>query len=41
MEKGLPLWQFDADAPNGVIDGLAHVLQALKVSNLAKARWLQ
>jgi len=36
-----PLWQFDADGPNGVIDGLAQVLQALPVSNLAKARWLQ
>ena len=36
-----PLWQFDADGPNGVIDGLALVLPALQVSNLAKARWLQ
>jgi hypothetical protein len=36
-----PLWQFDADGPNGVIDGLAQVLQALQVSNRAKARWLQ
>jgi hypothetical protein len=36
-----PLWQFDPDGPNGVIDGLAQVLQALQVSNLAKARWLQ
>jgi hypothetical protein len=36
-----PLWQFDADGPNGVIDGLALVQQALQVSNLAKARWLQ
>ena len=36
-----PLWQFDADGPNGVIDGLAQVLHALQVSNLAKARWLQ
>ena len=36
-----PLWQFDADGPNGVINGLAQVLQALQVSNLAKARWLQ
>lgn len=36
-----PLWQFDADGPNGVIDGLAQVLQALQASNLAKARWLQ
>jgi hypothetical protein len=36
-----PLWQFDADGPNGVIGGLAQVLEALQVSNLAKARWLQ
>jgi hypothetical protein len=36
-----PLWQFDPDGPNSVIDGLAQVLQALQVSNLAKARWLQ
>ena len=36
-----PLWQFDAEGPNGVIDGLAQVLKALQVSNLAKARWLQ
>jgi hypothetical protein len=36
-----PLWQFDADGPNGVIDGLVQVLQTLQVSNLAKARWLQ
>jgi hypothetical protein len=33
-----PLWQFDVDGPNGVIDGLAQVLQALQVTNLAKAR---
>lgn len=36
-----PLWQFDADGPNGVIDAPAQVLQSLQVSNLAKARWLQ
>lgn len=36
-----PLWQFDPDGPNGVIDGLPQVLQALQVSNLAKVRWLQ
>jgi hypothetical protein len=36
-----PLWQFDADGANGVIDGLAQVLQALQDTNLAKARWLQ
>jgi hypothetical protein len=36
-----PLWQFDPDGPNGVIEGLPRLLQALQVSNLAKARWLQ
>ena len=36
-----PLWQFDAEGPNGVINGLAQVLQALQVPNLAKARWPQ
>jgi hypothetical protein len=36
-----PLWQFDPEGPNGVVDGLPQVLQTLKVSNLAKARWLQ
>ena len=36
-----PLWQFAPDGPNGVIGGLAQVLQALQMSNLAKARWLQ
>lgn len=40
-KRRFPLWQFDADGPNGVIDGLVQVLQALQVSNLAKARWLQ
>ena len=27
--------------PNGMSDRLAQVLQALQISNLAKARWLQ
>lgn len=35
------LWQFDANGPNGVIDGLPQVMQALQFSNLAMARWLQ
>lgn len=35
-----PIWQFDPDGPNGVVDGLPEVLQALKVSPLAKVSWL-
>lgn len=36
-----PLWQFDADGPDGVIAGLPEVLAALPVADLIKARWLQ
>jgi hypothetical protein len=36
-----PLWQFDPDGPDGVIDGLPQILAALSVSELAKVRWLQ
>ncbi len=36
-----PLWQFDPDGPNGVIEGLPQVLQTLRLSTIAKARWLQ
>jgi len=36
-----PPWQFDADGPNGVVEGLPDVLKALSVGPLAKARWLQ
>ena len=35
-----PLWQFDANTSDGVIDGLSRVLQALDCSNLAKVSWL-
>ncbi len=35
-----PIWQFDPEGPNGVVDGLPDVLKALKVSNLAKVSWL-
>lgn len=35
-----PIWQFDPEGPNGVIDGLPDVLKALKVSELAKVNWL-
>jgi hypothetical protein len=36
-----PLWQFDAEGPGGVVQGLPEVLGALKVGELAKARWLE
>jgi hypothetical protein len=42
-EKGVyryPLWQFDPDGDDGVIDGLAEVLAALNVSDFTKLSWL-
>ncbi len=35
-----PRWQFDANTPSGVVEGLPDVLQALAVSPIAQARWL-
>ncbi|MGH3147230.1 MAG: hypothetical protein ACRDTR_15645, partial [Rubrobacter sp.] len=35
-----PAWQFDPEGPDGVIEGLPDVLQALHASPLAKASWL-
>ncbi|NJO99030.1 MAG: DUF2384 domain-containing protein [Pleurocapsa sp. CRU_1_2] len=35
-----PLWQFDANTSDGIIDGLSRVLKALDCSNLAKVSWL-
>lgn len=35
-----PAWQFDADGPNGVIEGLPAVLRALRIGALAAVRWL-
>lgn len=35
-----PEWQFDARGPNGVVQGLPEVLQALKCSTFAKISWL-
>ncbi len=35
-----PAWQFDPEGPDRVIDGLADVLKALQVSDLAKLSWL-
>lgn len=39
-EYRFPLWQFDPNGPNGVIDGLPKVLKALKMSDFAKLSWL-
>jgi Protein of unknown function (DUF2384) len=35
-----PLWQFDPEGADGVIQGLPEVLKVLQVSNLAKVSWL-
>jgi hypothetical protein len=35
-----PLWQFDANTSDGIIDGLSRVIKALDCSNLAKVIWL-
>lgn len=35
-----PLWQFDVNGSDRVIEGLPSVIAALKVSNLAKVSWL-
>lgn len=43
LDRGVwrfPTWQFDPEGPDGVIEGLPEVLQALRVSPLAKASWL-
>jgi hypothetical protein len=34
-----PLWQFDANTSDGIVDGLSRVLKALDCSNLAKVSW--
>jgi hypothetical protein len=36
-----PLFQFDPDAPHGVVAGLPDVLRSLDIGPLAQARWLQ
>jgi excisionase family DNA binding protein len=36
-----PAWQFDATGPDGLVPGLASVLDALQTSPFVKARWLQ
>jgi len=35
-----PLWQFDAEKSDGVVEGLSRVLKALNCSNLGKVSWL-
>jgi hypothetical protein len=35
-----PIWQFDAEGTDGVIEGLSEVLRALKVSDWDKLSWL-
>jgi hypothetical protein len=35
-----PLWQFDPEGPDGVIDGLSEVLKKLAASDFAKLNWL-
>ena len=35
-----PAWQFDADGPDGAIEGLPAVLRALRVGALPAVRWL-
>jgi hypothetical protein len=35
-----PPWQFDAEGPDGVVEGLPQALRALNVSPLSKASWL-
>lgn len=36
-----PIWQFDPQGPDGVIEGLPRVLRALHVPALSKVSWLQ
>jgi hypothetical protein len=35
-----PLWQFDPEGDNGVIEGLPEILKTLSISNFAKLNWL-
>jgi hypothetical protein len=35
-----PLWQFDPEGDDGVIDSLPEILKTLQVSNFAKLNWL-
>jgi len=40
VDTKFPAWQFDQEGPNGVVAGLAEVLQALEVPPLSQAQWL-
>jgi hypothetical protein len=43
LERGtyrFPVWQFDPEGPDGVMDGLPEVLRVLEVSDFAKLNWL-
>jgi hypothetical protein len=43
MDRGawrFPLWQFDPEGPDGVVQGLPAVLRALRLSPLGKVSWL-
>jgi hypothetical protein len=35
-----PVWQFDPEGPDGVIEGLPEVLKVLEISEFAKLNWL-
>ena len=42
-DKGVyrfPVWQFDPEGNDGILDGLPQVLEALEVSNFTKLNWL-
>jgi hypothetical protein len=42
-DKGIwkfPLWQFDPEGDDGILDGLPQVLKALEVSDFTKLNWL-
>lgn len=42
-DKGMykfPLWQFDPQGDDGILDGLPQVLKALEVSDFTKLNWL-
>ena len=42
-DKGVyrfPVWQFDPEGDDGILDGLPQVLKALEVSNFTKLNWL-
>ena len=36
----MPVWQFDAEGPNGAVRGMSEVLDALKCNPISKMSWL-